>query len=140
MVMVLDLTHILNFHGQIVNGLKMLLFLELITVLRSMLIIKNILVLDEVPTQGLDDATITAKAKYPSNFTRSGRRFEWSLHYNANNSFLFVNATKMYKLKAKDSETKPYLLRLGNILNDSAIQNMKKTGLIGYTHVFCCWL
>ena len=76
MVMVLDLTHILNFHGQIVNGLKMLLFLELITVLRSMLIIKNILVLDEVPTQGLDDTTITTKAKYPSNFTRSGRRFE----------------------------------------------------------------
>ena len=42
----------------------------------------------------------------------------------------------MYKLKPKDSETKPYLLRLGNILNDSTIQNMKKTGLIGYTHAF----
>ena len=41
-----------------------------------MLIIKNILVLDEVPTQGLDDTTITAEAKYPSNFTRSGRRLE----------------------------------------------------------------
>ena len=35
----------------------------------------NILVLGEGPTQGLDNSTITAKAKYPLNFTESGKRF-----------------------------------------------------------------
>ena len=41
-----------------------------------MLIIKkNISVLGEGPTQGLDYTTITAEAKYPTNHTRSGRSF-----------------------------------------------------------------
>ena len=41
-----------------------------------------------------------------------------SLHYNGNNSLLFVNAVKMYQFKAKDSEIKPYPLYLGNISKD----------------------
>ena len=49
-----------------------------------------------------------------------------SLEYNGRNSFLFVNLTKMYQFKAKDSEIKPYLLCLGNILKDFTISNMKK--------------
>ena len=36
---------------------------------------KYILTLDEEPTQELDDTTITAEAKYPINFTQSGKRF-----------------------------------------------------------------
>ena len=55
---------------------------------------KNILVLGEGPTQGLEDATITAEAKYPINFTESEKRFVLSLHYNGSNSFLFVNNVK----------------------------------------------
>ena len=30
---------------------------------------EDILILGEVPTQGLDDTTLTAEAKYPINFT-----------------------------------------------------------------------
>ena len=41
---------------------------------------KNISILDEGQTQGLDGATLTAEAKYPINFTRSGKRFILSLH------------------------------------------------------------
>ena len=47
---------------------------------------QNILVLSEGQTQGLDNATITAEAKYPINFTKSGKPFVLSLHYNGNNS------------------------------------------------------
>ena len=47
---------------------------------------QNILVLSEGQTQGLDNATITADAKFPINFTKSGKRFVLSLHYNGNNS------------------------------------------------------
>ena len=56
---------------------------------------KDILVLVESPTQGLDNATITAEAKYPINFTKSGKRFVLSLHYNWSNSFLFVNTANI---------------------------------------------
>ena len=65
---------------------------------------KNILILGEGLIQGLDDTTVTAEAKYPINFTQSERRFMLSLHYNGSNRFLFVNATKIYQFKAKDSE------------------------------------
>ena len=65
---------------------------------------KDILILGEGPTQGLDDTTLTSEAKYPINFTQPRKRFVLSLHYNGNNSFLFVNATKIYQFKAKDSE------------------------------------
>ena len=55
---------------------------------------KNILALVEGPRQGLDNATITAEAKYSINFTESGKLFVLSLHYNRSDSFLFVNAVK----------------------------------------------
>ena len=41
-----------------------------------------------------------------------------SLRYNENNSFLFVNATKICQFRAKDSEIKDYELCFGNILRD----------------------
>ena len=47
-VLVLDLMHVHNFNCQMVNGVKMLLFMELIINLSSMLIIGNdILVLGD---------------------------------------------------------------------------------------------
>ena len=65
---------------------------------------KDILILGEKPTQGLDDTTLTAEGKYPIIFTQSGKRFVLSLHYNGSSSFLFVNPAKIYQLKAKSSE------------------------------------
>ena len=67
---------------------------------------KNALILGEGATQGLDDTTLTAEAKYPINFTQPGKRFVLSIHYNGSNSYLFVNATKIYQFKAKDSKVK----------------------------------
>ena len=72
---------------------------------------KDILILGVGPTQGLNDTTLTADAQYSINFSRSNRKFSLSLHYNRSNSFLFVNATKIYKLKSKDSEIKKYFRR-----------------------------
>ena len=90
---------------------------------------RNISVLGEGPTQGLDDTTITAEGKYSINFVLS-------LHYSGSNSFMFVNAAKMYQFQAQDSEIKPYPLRLGNILKNFKIDNRKKTGLKGVVKVF----
>ena len=87
---------------------------------------KSTLILGEGPTQGLDDTTLTAEARYPNNFTQPRKRFLLSVHYSRSNSFLFVNATKIYQLKAKDSETKDYALCLGNVSKDFTLNNMKK--------------
>ena len=65
---------------------------------------KDILILGERLIQELDDTKLTAEAKYPINFTQSRKRLVLSLHYNGIKSFLFVNSTKIYQLKAKDSK------------------------------------
>ena len=62
-------------------------------------------------------------------FTQPRKSLVLSLHYNGMNSFLFVNATKIYKFKAKDYEIKGYALGLGNILKDFTINNMKEAGI-----------
>ena len=51
---------------------------------------KDILILGEGPTQGLDFTALTAEANYSINFTKSNRRFVLSLHYNESNSFLLM--------------------------------------------------
>ena len=50
---------------------------------------KDILILGEGTTQELDDATLTAEAKYPINFTQPNKRF------------VVVNDTKIYNSKQK---------------------------------------
>ena len=67
---------------------------------------KNVLSLGEGPTQGLDDTILTTEAIYLINFTQPNKRFVLSLHYNESNSFLFVNAAKIYQFTAKNSEEK----------------------------------
>ena len=62
---------------------------------------KDILILVEGPTQGLDYTTLAAKVKYPINFIQPNKRFLLSLNYNESNCLFFVNASKIYQLKAK---------------------------------------
>ena len=76
---------------------------------------KDILILDEGPTQGLDSTILTAEKKYSIDFTENNTKFCLSLHYNGANSYLFVNGTKIIKFKAKDSEIVATQLCLGNI-------------------------
>ena len=76
------------------------------------------LITGEGPTRGLDYTTLAAEAKYPINFTQSGKRSVLSLHYNGNNSYLFVNATKTYQVKGKKPEIKDCALCLCNISKD----------------------
>ena len=67
---------------------------------------KDIVISGEEPTQRPDDTTWAAEAIYPISFTQPNKRFVLSLHYNGSNSFLFVNATKIYQFKANHSEIK----------------------------------
>ena len=79
---------------------------------------KDVLIIGKGLTQGLDGTTFTAEAIYPTNFTQSGKIFVLNLHNNGTNSYLSVNATKVYQFKGKDSEKKNYELYLGNVSKD----------------------
>ena len=97
---------------------------------------KDILILGLGPTQRLGEESLTAEKLYSINFTVAKNKFCWSLHYNGANSHLFVNGTEIYKFKAKHSKIVPSLLCLGNISKDWSVDNIKKTGFIGYVYDF----
>ena len=73
---------------------------------------------------------------YSVNFTVTKKKFCLKLHYNGANSYLFVNGTEMYEVKAKDSKLVLAPLCLGNISKDWSIDNVKKTGFTGYIYDF----
>ena len=52
-------------------------------------------------TQGINDTTIYAEKNFYRNFTDFGKKFVLSLHYNGDNSYLFVNGRQKLKLKLK---------------------------------------
>ena len=97
---------------------------------------KNILVLGEGFTQGLDNKTIYAEKLYSINFTENNKRFCLSLHFDGSNSYLFVDSYEIHKSETKDSEIVANTLRLRNISRDFSICNIKKTGLNGYVYYF----
>ena len=68
---------------------------------------------------------------YSINFNVSRKKFCLSLHYNEDNSYLFVNGKEIIKFKAKDPEIVANPLCLGNISEAFSVANMKKTGLYG---------
>ena len=83
-----DLILLQNFHLQIKAWEKMSLFLKHIDNKN-----KDVLILGEGATEGLDDTTLKAEANYFINFTQPRKRFGLSLHYNGSCSFVFLNAT-----------------------------------------------
>ena len=67
---------------------------------------------------------------YSPNFNAENKVFYLSLHYNSDNSYLFVNAKEVTKFKAKNSEIKANQLTLGSIstsanLSSSDIEDSK---------------
>ena len=55
---------------------------------------KDILILGKGPTQELEH-TVTAEKLYSINFTEHNKNFYLSLHYNGENSYLFVMVQKL---------------------------------------------
>ena len=71
---------------------------------------------------------------YTPNFTVYGKKICLSLHYNGDNSYLFINGREIVKFNAKDSEIEPYPLCLANISKYFSIS--EATGLHGYVYDF----
>ena len=88
---------------------------------------RKIVVLGRDFIQGIDGKTVYAEKTYSINFSETGARFCLSLHYNKNNSYLFINGKEVIKFKAKDSEIVKDPLCSVNISEDFSESNMKKT-------------
>ena len=74
---------------------------------------------------------IYAEKDYKHNFTETNKNFVLSLHYNGDNSYLFVNGGEESKFKAKtfDNEMKQNILCLGNLSSDWSSANSTNTRL-----------
>ena len=57
--------------------------------------------MDDGFMQGINDTTLYAEKMYSKNFTQPSIKFVLSLHYNRDNSYLFVNGKKNQNLKLK---------------------------------------
>ena len=75
---------------------------------------------------------------YSPNFTVANKRFCLSLHYNDDDSYLFVNDKEVIKFKAKKQSVIENL-SVGNISADFNQADRKSTGLYGYMYIsFYC--
>ena len=64
----------------------------------------QIYVLGDVFTQGIHDTTLYVEKKYFRNFTEPNVKFVLSLHYNGDDSYLFVNGRQELKFKCKTDQ------------------------------------
>ena len=64
----------------------------------------NIYVMGDLFVQGINDTTLYAEKIYSQNFTAVNKKFVLSLHYNGDDSYLFVNGKRELKFKAKDDQ------------------------------------
>ena len=96
---------------------------------------KDVLVLDRGLIQKLDDTTIYAEKMYSPNFTIAFKTFCLTLHYNGDDSYLFVNGKEAIIYKAKNQSVSGKL-SLGNISADFNQANKKSTGFYEYVYDF----
>ena len=96
----------------------------------------NIYVLRDWLVQGINDATIYAEKVFSFNFTEVEKKFVLSLHYNGDNSYLFLNGKQELKFKAKDDQIINEKLCLGNLSTDWTKGEVKHTGLLGKVYDF----
>ena len=61
----------------------------------------NIYVMGGLFVQGINDTTLYAEKAYSQIFTQPSKKFVLSLHYNGDNSYLFVNGNQELKFKCK---------------------------------------
>ena len=61
----------------------------------------NIYVIGHGFAQGIHDSTLYAEKNFYRNFTNPGKKSVLSLHYNGDDSYLFVNGRQELKFKTK---------------------------------------
>ena len=70
----------------------------------------NIYVMGKDYITKINDTTIYAEKMFHRNFTSPGKKFILSLHYNGDNSYLFINAREELNLLGKRSIRKNFFI------------------------------
>ena len=96
----------------------------------------NIFVMGDTFVQGINDTTLYAEKMYSQNFTRPSTKFVFSLHYNGDNSYLFVNVKQELKFKAKTESLVKEKLCIENLSDKWTMNESEKTGLYGNIYDF----
>ena len=123
--------------GNIDNGRNVLMFgVHENSVAHSNNKTNNIFIMGDGFVQGINDTTLYAEKIYSKNFSAVDENFVLSLHYNGDNSYLFVNGKQELKFKAKDEQIVKEKLCLGNISDDWTVSNVEKTGLFSEVYDF----
>ena len=96
----------------------------------------NIYVMGDPFVKGIKGTTLYAEKIYKTNFSESNKTFVLSLHYNGDDSYLFVNGKQELKFKAKDNQIVKEILCLGNISDDWLATDVTNTGFAGNIYDF----
>ena len=75
----------------------------------------NIYVMGDGFTQGIHDTTLYVEKNYYRHFTEPGKKLMLSLHYNGDDSYLFINGRQELKFKAKTDQLFKQKLCIGNL-------------------------
>ena len=96
----------------------------------------HIYVMGDRFTQGIHDTTLYIDKKYFRNFTEPSVKFVLSLHYNGDDSYLFVNGRQELKFKCKADQLVKEKLCIGNLSDQWTASESEKTGLYGNIYDF----
>ena len=119
------------------NGRKVLIFgVHEDSVIPANKKANNIFVMGDAFAQGINDTTLYAEKMYSQNFTQRSKKFILSLHYNGNDSYLFVNGKQELKFKAKTESLVKEKLCIGNLSDKWTMSESEMTGLYGNIYDF----
>ena len=123
--------------GNINNGRNVLIF----GVHESSLVHANnkankVYVMGDLFLQGINDTTLYAEKIYSQNFTQSSKKFLLSLHYNGDDSYLFVNSKQELRFKCKTENLAKEKLCIRNFSDQWTASESEKTGLYGNIYNF----
>ena len=123
--------------GSINNGRNVLIFgVHESSLLHSNNKANNIYVMGKGFFQGINDTTLYAEKVYSQNFTQLNKMYVLSLHYNDDNSYLFVNGKQELKFKCKTDQLVKRKLCIGNLSANWSPIEAEKTGLYGKIYDF----
>ena len=93
----------------------------------------NFLILGEGPTYGINGSFGSPEKKFSINFSKANTECCLISHYNADNSYLFVNGKEIFKFKAGDKNVNlPSQLCLGRIFNGFTATESRELSLNGH--------
>ena len=120
--------------GNISNGRNVLIFgLHKSSLVHANNKANNIYVMGDIFVQGINDTTLYAEKVYSQNFTQPSKKFVLSLHYNSDDSYLFVNGKQELKFKCKTENLVKEKLCIENLVINGQLVNQKKQG---YMEIF----